>query len=81
MGNLGFQELLLICIVIVIPVILIAVFVFLLVKYLNKRNQSKSKIINVSTTDELERLHSLKEKGIITQEEFDNKKAQFLNRI
>lgn len=77
MGNLRFQELLFLFFIIGIPVILIVVFV----KYLNGRNNSKSKLLNASTVDELEKLYSLKEKGIITQEEFDNKKAQFLSRI
>ncbi|MCX6782559.1 MAG: SHOCT domain-containing protein [Candidatus Levybacteria bacterium] len=33
---------------------------------------------NVSSTDEIAKLHDLKEKGIITQEEFDQKKKQLL---
>ena len=77
MGNLGFQELLLLFIVIGVPLILI----FILVKYLNGRNNSKNKTLNTSAADEVEGLYSLKEKGIITQKEFDNKKAQLLNRI
>lgn len=34
----------------------------------------------VGVADELERLHQLKEKGILTQEEFDGKKKAMLNR-
>jgi len=33
---------------------------------------------NISTADELEKLFSLKEKGVITQEEFDNKKKDLI---
>jgi len=33
---------------------------------------------NISSTDEVTKLHDLKEKGIITQEEFDHKKKQLL---
>ncbi len=74
MGNLGFQELLLMFIVIGIPIILI----FLLIKYLSGRSNSRNKSFTNSTAEELEKLHSLKEKGVITQEEFENKKTQLL---
>ena len=33
---------------------------------------------NSGSADELEKLYSLKEKGIITEEEFNKKKAQIL---
>ncbi|MDQ2753346.1 MAG: SHOCT domain-containing protein [Bacteroidota bacterium] len=74
MGNLRSQELLLMFIVIGIPIILI----FILVRYLNARRNSGRKSFDSSTAEELERLHLLKEKGIITQQEFENKKAQIL---
>lgn len=34
---------------------------------------------SIDATSELEKLHELKEKGIITQEEFDSKKKSLLN--
>ena len=74
MGNLGFQELLLIFIVIGLPVALI----IFLVKLFSKPNKPTKTSSNISLADELEKLNSLKEKGVITQEEFDNKKSKLL---
>ncbi len=43
-------------------------------------NPVKSKTTFTSSADELERLHDLLEKGVLTQEEFNRKKKQILKK-
>lgn len=50
-------------------------FVNFLTKKVTESKQAKS---NYSFSDEIEKLGKLKEKGLITQQEFDNKKKQLL---
>lgn len=42
-------------------------------------NKSKNPVSNSSTADEIEKLHSLMKKGIISQKEFEQKKNKLLN--
>lgn len=44
-----------------------------------QQQQTNLNIHNYSATAELEKLHELKEKGIITQEEFEQQKKKILN--
>lgn len=64
-------------------VALVDFLVFLLMddeKFNNKYNNGKSPMApaNVNVSDELEKLHGLKEKGVITAEEFEARKAKLL---
>lgn len=47
-------------------------------EYIEKKINSKNSNSSDSTADEIEKLHSLMEKGIITKEEFENKKLKLL---
>ncbi len=58
-----------------IPIILI----ILLIKYLLKKSTHNAPS-GISIADELNKLNSLKEKGIITQEEFEKKKKELLQK-
>lgn len=51
----------------------------LITKAISEELKSYNKIKKVSELDEIERLYKLKEKGILTQEEFDKKKQELLN--
>ena len=52
-----------------------------MVKLLAKANVSNSSKNNEDVYSEIERLSALKDKGILTEEEFSEKKVELLSRI
>ena len=71
------KELLFLFITLAVNIALIA----LLVRVFKGNNRQPTTRTNGSYVDELERLHSLKEKGVITQQEFDNIKAKLIQTL
>lgn len=49
-------------------------------KIRNLMNKSKNSVSNSGTADEIEKLHSLMKKGIISQKEFEQKKSKLLGQ-
>lgn len=47
-------------------------------EYIDKRNDKRTTVLVVNKADELTKFHSLKEQGVITQEEFEKKKKELL---
>lgn len=47
-------------------------------KFQNQTNNSHIKQTNISYSDEIEKLYNLKQKGIITDDEFQKKKSELL---
>ncbi|MGV3598896.1 MAG: SHOCT domain-containing protein [Bacteroidota bacterium] len=70
---------------IVLPIVLVIVIIKIVGKKSSKvqtqtqQQQTNLNIQNYSVTAELEKLHELKEKGIISQEEFEQQKKKFLS--
>ncbi|MGF7230644.1 hypothetical protein, partial [Arachidicoccus sp.] len=69
MGELSFEKLLIIVIVIGIPVTII-VLIARAIKVAGKKSANPKSSSPISSADELEKVFQLKEKGIITPEEF-----------
>lgn len=68
------QHLILIIILISIPTLII----FLVRRSTSNKKKAQGRATNISSADELEKLFLLKEKGAITQEEFDVRKSKLL---
>ena len=72
---LGTQEII-ILLIIAIPCIV----VFLVLRFIRNLVKRNRKAAGIQIAGEIEKLFALKEKGIITQQEFDNRKSVLLHQ-
>jgi hypothetical protein len=92
MGPLGVPELIIIAIVLGAPIVVIVLVVWLIVRKAKNSASSPTQAAaqyhqpqpwypQGGITDEISRLAVLKDRGILTEEEFQEKKRELLSRI
>lgn len=72
---IGTQE-----IVVLLTLVIPVVGIYLLVRFFKNWRQQTGKATVTHTAAEIEKLFALKEKGVITQQEFDNRKSLLLHQ-